>query len=202
VNSARVSRSVFLMLLCLGATACGDNGPRQFFGMDKNPPDAFQVVARAPLTLPPDFGLRPPKLGEARPNETSTTQQARTTVFGLDMGGLSSEKAAQLDQLAAQRSPGEAQLLKMSGAVGVDPNIRQAVNQESDKLARESRNLVEELVFWKKYDPAGIPVDAAAEQHRLQENAALGKPVTDGDTPVVARRSKSIIQTLGIDSIF
>jgi hypothetical protein len=63
VNSARAIRSAFLLLLCLGASACGDSTPRQVFGLDKNPPDAFTVVARAPLTLPPDFGLRPPRLG-------------------------------------------------------------------------------------------------------------------------------------------
>jgi hypothetical protein len=201
VNIPRVSRSAFFVLLCLGTTAC-DGGARQFFGLDKNPPDAFQVVARAPLTLPPDFGLRPPRLGESRPNEVSTIAMARSTVFGIDSGGLSTEKAAQIDRLATTRSPGEAQLLKMAGAIGVDPNIREAVNQDSEKLARESRTFVEQLVFWRPYDPAGVPVDAAAEQRRLRENAALGRGVTDGDTPVVKRRSKTIIQTLGIDRIF
>jgi len=90
----------------------------------------------------------------------------------------------------------------MAGAVGVDPAIRETINQESEKVARESRNIVEQLVFWKTYDPAGVPVDALAEQRRLQENAALGRPVTDGDTPIVIRRNKNIWQTLGIDRIF
>lgn len=202
MTDVRVSRFAALLLLCFGLSACSDYGPRQFFGLDKNPPDAFTVVSRAPLTLPPDFGLRPPRLGQARPNETSVSAQARTTVFGLDSGGLSSEKAAQLDRLSGERSPGEAQLLKMAGAVGVDPAIRETINSESEKVARESRNIVEQLVFWKSYDPAGVPVDAAAEQKRLQENAALGRPVTDGDTPVVQRRNKTIWQTLGVDKIF
>jgi hypothetical protein len=202
VNDPRVSRLAPLLLLCLGLSACGDYGPRQFFGLDKNPPDAFAVVSRAPLTLPPDFGLRPPKLGQARPNETPVSAQARTTVFGLDTGGLSGEKAAQIDRLSSERSPGEAQLLKMAGAVGVDPTIRETINTESEKVARESRNIVEQMVVWKAYDPAGVPVDAAGEQKRLQENAALGRPVTDGDTPVVVRRNKSIWQTLGVDKIF
>ena len=202
MNDARVSRLATLLLLCVGLSACGDYGPRQFFGLDKNPPDAFTVVSRAPLTLPPDFGLRPPKIGQVRPNETSVVAQARTTVFGIDTGGLSSDKAAQLDRLSGERSPGEAQLLKMAGAVGVDPSIRDTINTESEKVARENRNIVEQLVFWKPYDAAGVPVDAAGEQKRLQENAALGRPVTDGDTPVVVRRSKNIWQTLGIDKIF
>ena len=199
---ARVSRLAFASLLCLGLCACGNYGPRQMFGLDKNPPDAFTVVSRAPLSLPPDFGLRPPRLGEARPNETAVKTQARTAVFGLDTGGLSADKAAQIAQLSAERSPGEAQLLKMAGGVGVDPAIRETINQESEKVARESHNIVEQLVFWKPYDPAGVPVDPAAEQKRLQENAALGRAVTDGDTPIVVRRNKNIWQTLGIDKIF
>jgi len=202
VSDVRLSRLAILLLLGLGLSACADYGPRQFFGLDKNPPDAFTVVSRAPLTLPPDFGLRPPKLGQVRPNETSVVAQARTTVFGMDSGGLSTEKAAQIDRLSGERSPGEAQLLKMAGAVGVDPSIRDTINTESEKVARESRNIVEQLVFWKPYDPSGVPVDAAGEQKRLQENAALGRAVTDGDTPIVTRRSKNIWQTLGIDRIF
>jgi hypothetical protein len=40
-------------------------------------PDEFEVVQRAPLTIPPDFDLRPPKPGSPRPQEVSVDKLAR-----------------------------------------------------------------------------------------------------------------------------
>ena len=38
--------------------------------MGKRSPDEFAVVRRAPLILPPDYGLRPPRPGETGPAST------------------------------------------------------------------------------------------------------------------------------------
>jgi hypothetical protein len=37
-------------------------------------------------------------------------------------------------------------------------------------------------------------VDPQAEAQRLRENQALGKPVTDGDTPIIRRRKKGALE--------
>ena len=44
---------------------CSSNGS----GGGSNAPDEFRVVRKAPLTIPPDYNLRPPAPGEARPQE-------------------------------------------------------------------------------------------------------------------------------------
>ena len=44
-------------------------------------PDEFAVVTRAPLSMPPDYGLRPPRPGAARPNETSPRDDARSKLL-------------------------------------------------------------------------------------------------------------------------
>jgi len=41
---------------------CG-NKSGNILGFEKSAPDEFAVVKRAPLTLPPEYGLRPPSLG-------------------------------------------------------------------------------------------------------------------------------------------
>ena len=46
-------------------SGCG-NDVRQALGMTKQSPDEFQVVAHAPLTLPPDYSLHPPQPGAPR----------------------------------------------------------------------------------------------------------------------------------------
>ena len=39
----------------------------------KNPPDEFAITTKAPLVVPPDYALRPPKPGESRPQELSSS---------------------------------------------------------------------------------------------------------------------------------
>lgn len=43
--------------------------------------DAFAVSKRAPLTIPPDFALIPPKPGAPRPQEADSSQQALSALF-------------------------------------------------------------------------------------------------------------------------
>ena len=51
--------------LALGVSGC--ESTRETFGLNKQAPDEFQVVSRAPLSLPPDFTLRVPEPGASRP---------------------------------------------------------------------------------------------------------------------------------------
>jgi hypothetical protein len=64
------------------------------------------------------------------------------------------------------------------------------VEEESAALAREQESFVDDLVFWKDKQQPGDVVDSAGEQRRLQENAALGRDVTEGDTPLIRRDSE------------
>ncbi len=49
---------------------------KQIVGLDPTIPDEFAVESRAPLTIPPDFNLRPPEPGARRPQEKTAQQQA------------------------------------------------------------------------------------------------------------------------------
>ena len=97
--------------LILALSAC--EGVREQFGMTKQSPDEFRVVARAPLSLPPDFTLRPPEPGLARPQEGTATQQARKAIFRLEQ-----PKTQPLNEQvkADGRSVGELSLLKAAFA--------------------------------------------------------------------------------------
>ncbi|MGH7063561.1 MAG: DUF3035 domain-containing protein, partial [Stellaceae bacterium] len=57
-------------------------------------PDEFAVESRAPLTIPPDFDLRPPEPGAARPQEKSTSQQAEQVIDQAGPGGAGTKEAA------------------------------------------------------------------------------------------------------------
>ena len=50
---------------------------KRSIGLEATMPDEFAVESRAPLTIPPDFDLRPPTPGAPRPQEKSADQQAK-----------------------------------------------------------------------------------------------------------------------------
>ena len=67
-------------LLPLALAGCGNNDLSRTFGMTRDAPDEFQVTTRAPLSMPPDFMLRPPRPGAPRPQEMSPRQEAEATL--------------------------------------------------------------------------------------------------------------------------
>jgi hypothetical protein len=58
----------------------GCSGFRQALGMDRVGPDEFAVESRAPLTVPPEFDLRPPQPGAPRPQEVTAAERARKVI--------------------------------------------------------------------------------------------------------------------------
>ena len=68
-------RSGLLIAALAMMTAC--TSVKQDLGMVKEPPDEFRVSPRAPLSMPPQYSLRPPQPGQTRPQEGTTQQQAR-----------------------------------------------------------------------------------------------------------------------------
>jgi hypothetical protein len=71
-----------LSILCLAGTSliAGCTDLKKTIGIEPTLPDEFAVESRAPLTIPPDFDLRPPQPGASRPQEKSSDQQAKQTI--------------------------------------------------------------------------------------------------------------------------
>jgi Protein of unknown function (DUF3035) len=68
------------------------------------------------------------------------------------------------------------------------------VDRESVALAEADRTFLDRIVFWRKPDEPGTVVDPQREAQRLRENQALGRSVTDGDTPIIRRRKKGALE--------
>ena len=169
----------------------GCSGVQEQFSLTSTPPDEFKVTTRAPLAIPPDFNLRPPAPGEPRPQEGTATQQAKQVIFRASGNAeLTLEEAMRADG----RTVGERALLIEAQADQAQSGIRQVVERESKTLREEDGYLYDVLVFWRDEEPPGQIIDAEAEAKRLQENAALGKPVTAGETPTIERRKKAFLE--------
>src|SRR5882724_8898322 len=160
----------------LGACGSGPSGLKSALGLDRQAPDEFGVVARAPLSLPPDYTLRPPKPGELRPQDTTPTEVARKTVFRANAG----TDTAAVTLQNGDRSVGEVALLKQVGAGAADPNIRKILSQENSRMLESDRTFIDKLTFWRATQEPGVVVDPEKEAQRLRQNVAEGKPATDG----------------------
>ncbi len=177
-------RSIALVaVLPVALSACSD--VKRSLGFEKQPPDEFQVVPRAPLAMPPDFSLRPPQPGANRPQEGSTRDQARRTLTG---------QRAVTPISTEGRTPGDVALLKRVGADSIQPDVRVLVNKENQALAEADKSFSDRIVFWRKAEPPGVAVDPVKETQRLRENQALGKSVSDGETPQIQRRKRAWLE--------
>ena len=132
-------RFSLIAAMVLALSAC--EGVKKQLGFTKQSPDEFKVVSRAPLSLPPDYNLRPPEPGIPRPQEGTTSQQAKNAIFRLQQpeAGTLEPKIESDD-----RSLAELSLLKAAGAGQADPNIRSLAKVSrrrghSPRLARDQR---------------------------------------------------------------
>jgi len=185
-NGRRMAASVACLAVgTLVLAGCG--GWRQTFGLDHAPPDEFTVVSQAPLTVPPDFNLRPPRPGAARPQDMAANQAAAAAIFGIKQA----PGATRVDTAA---SASEGRLLAQAGAANAQPNIRAVLDSETRNLIAGDKRWVDRLIFWQKQEQPYTVVNASEEAKRLRGNAAEGKPVTAGDTPTIERKRKAPLE--------
>lgn len=134
--SIRPTRPLSLLLagaaLTLGA-GCASS-PRDD-GINTAAPDEFRVVTKAPLTLPPDYNLRPPQAGQAQPAEVDPRLTEQVAAFGTNIGSGAS---------ASERA-----LVAAAGANAVSPVIRAQVDWEEARMIRKSPSLADRILFWQ-----------------------------------------------------
>jgi hypothetical protein len=174
----------YLLLLCAATalTACSD--VERTFGLTRDIPDEFTVETRAPLSMPPDYSLRPPQPGAARPQEVSS-QAAAEAALAPDSALVGATGGPR----SGPNTPGQQALVAQAGPAA-PADIRAKVDSEV-KLDRPGSSLTDTLMFWHAAPPPGTVLDANAESQRLRENAALGQPPTAGATPIIQDKPKS-----------
>jgi hypothetical protein len=174
-----ITRAVSAVILLAALTACSD--VKKELGVGRNSPDEFMVVKRAPLTLPPEYDLRPPDTG-AVPPASVAAGQAKAVLMGSDAK-------------PAEKGDSETALLSKMGAQNADPNIRAEINRENGFIELENRTLVDKLIFWKD-DASGMVessvVNPKQEAERIKKNQEEGKPANEGDVPVIEKKRSTI----------
>lgn len=188
----RLSGVLVMCAVLAGLSAC--DSTKELLGQGKRSPDEFAVYSRAPLSVPPDYGLRPP--GTSAPGWSepgSPTSQAREALIGSEpRSGFGSRPPAATG--TQDYSAGTMALLERTGALRAEPNIRDIINRETTILADSDKSFTERLMFWGTPSEYGTVIDAEEEAKRIRENQALGKPITEGRTPTIARRKRALLE--------
>jgi len=156
------------------------------FGFTRDAPDEFTVTTRAPLSMPPDYTLRPPRPGEARPQEQSARQQAEEAL---------APQIALTGTPAGEDSAGQRALVQEAGPPA-PANIRALVNNAAAAEASQNSSFVDTLLFWRTPRQPGVVVDPQKEAQRIRENAALGRSQDTGDTPIIQPRKQGWLESL------
>lgn len=198
----------YRLLLCvLGVSACTGQEVQETFGMNRKAPDEFVVYSRPPLSVPPEFDLKPPRPGEESPNVITTEDQAREVLLGTKRRPATLDEAAAtvdtsvetaVEPVLSNDAPSGAQssFLSKAGADKADANIRTELANDvkaAPKKKKKAQSLYESIVEGEKTEPV---VDAKGEAERIRANRDAGKPVTEGETPVEDEKSKSILDKI------
>ena len=92
-------RGHFLLAVTCAASVVllsGCSDFRRAIGMDRAGPDEFAVESRAPLTIPPEFDLRPPQPGAPRPQDANVAEKAKSAIDNAGPGEPGKQAVAAL----------------------------------------------------------------------------------------------------------
>ena len=134
----------------------------------KNAPDEFEVVIRPPLTLPPNFTLRPNDDNDAASANLANAQ-----------AGVSAIGQSQI-LLGANNSANASSFEELFGTDQIIPNIRNIIDEETLGIQIDRRVPLEQIFGGQP--EVGPDLDAAAEAYRIRQAIKDGQPLTDTPT--------------------
>lgn len=144
--------------MVLALAACGNRRA----GLGRAGPDEFAVARAAPLVVPPDFALVPPKPGQARVTEGDSSRQALDAMFGGPTA----------------RSDTEAAALQAAGSDRAAAGIRSAVGDPGTAVVDKGA-VTRDIVAAPEGDGqdarATIPTEAAPNAVPAADVSGLGK---------------------------
>ena len=161
--------SLIAIAAILGTTISGCSSTSKALGLTKSTPNEFNILTKAPLVVPPEYNLRPPRVGESSSENNYSQKSAREALIG------------NVD--AAEPSRGEIVLMTKAGVGRADQEIRLVIDGQNS-VERKTNGLTDRIMFWRDgqaFDGNGvlIPLDPEDEAKRLKsiESATGGGKV-------------------------
>jgi len=175
MNIRMLRSAALLAVAAVALTGC--DTLRSAAGMDKTAPDEFAVTTKAPLVIPPDYNLLPPRPGAVPTNQVEPTEAAENALFGNDAATIAS-------QLPNSYSESEKMLLANAKVQNIDPHIRQNLVSDYKNMVGADDGFTKDILFWQapKKDETNAPLDADKEAKKIDGQRA-GQPPAPGAQP-------------------
>ncbi len=157
--------SVLAATALLGTALSGCTTASKALGLTKEAPNEFNILTKAPLVVPPEYNLRPPRVGESSAENNYSQKAAREALIG------------NVDD--AEPTRGEVVLMTKAGVGRSDQEIRLKIDGQNS-VERKSEGLASRILFWQNgqiVDEQGnpVPLNAEDEARRLKSiQAATG----------------------------
>jgi Protein of unknown function (DUF3035). len=146
-----------ICLLSTALTLIACSGVQEQLGLGRNVPDAFKVVTREPLELPPDTNvLPPPRPGAPRPQEAAIQTRAAETLLG------------NAPATSSAPSQTEMSILQQGGAYDGPENIRELVDADARIETTEQQPLGRRLLGLGPEQGTSV-IDPEEELERLEQ---------------------------------
>jgi len=188
---AQSFKNVFAIILPILLIGC--SSARDIVGLGKQSPDEFEVVTRAPLSLPPDYGLRVPIPNISRTQEKSVRDSADDLISSR--GSSSRQKLSRRNRLGAT-SPAEDAILGRAQARSSDDSIRAKLSSDNKTISGTDKKLIDKIIFWQGAEKPGAILDPEKESKRINDLKSDGKTIANGDVPVIERADWGLLDGL------
>ena len=181
--------AISLMILLTGCSSA-----RDIVGLSKQSPDEFEVVTRAPLSLPPDYGLRVPVPNFSRTREKSLGESADKLIPAR--GSQSPGKNLSRVDRSGAISPAEDAILGRAQAKISNQSIRAEINSDNKTISGTDKKLIEKIMFWQGTKKSGAVLDPEKESARIKGLKSDGKPISNRAVPVIERADRGLLDGL------
>lgn len=195
LHSMKQHRFLLFLPAILLVSACQSGDVRETLGISAAAPDEFVVVSRPPLSVPPEFDLKPPVPGAPETRAIPADIQAKQAVFGSSRTEQNPETA--VDSIEAENLPssGEATFFSKLKLDEADPAIRSKLGEDAitQRDTSEAKTLLEQLQIEDDDQPV---VDPKREAARLRDNKDNDRPLNEGEVPTVDPKGGGLIDKL------
>ena len=168
-----ISISIFFLLY-----GCG--GIKEKVGLIKKAPDEFQVYKKKPLSVPPNFDLRPPSDGEIVKDEDNNEEILFSNEDKKD------ENLTLSDEI----------LLIAIGEKNTEKNIRKTLN-EDNSIEEVDKSIIDKILDFDitqkvKVNDGKEEIDAEKEKERIEKLEKEGKIIKVENQAIIIEKEGSL----------
>jgi hypothetical protein len=163
-----------ILVTASSALMVGCTSTSKALGLKKEAPNEFNILTKAPLVVPPEYNLRPPRLGESSSENNYSQKAAREALIG------------NVD--AAEPTRGEVVLMTKAGVGRANPEIRIEIDGQNS-VERKTDGFTSRILFWQNgqlvdQDGKLVPLDSEAEAKRIE---SINKATGGGEVTITKR---------------